>query len=80
MYTLIRVASGLVLEAVILQRSKRRMRLVVPEFTDAIEVKRIGPGWLLESGEAVDFEFLAALEQQVRTAPGSSGKVSTAAS
>lgn len=80
MYTLIRVASGLVLEAVILQRTKRVMRIIVPEFADTLEVKRIGPDWLLESGEAVEFEFLAAMEQQARSEPTPSYKVSTAAS
>ena len=61
MYSLMSVAAGMVLEAVIVHRTRNRMRVIVPGFSDALELRRSGQAWFTEVGEPVEFEFLADL-------------------
>lgn len=58
MYVLITLPAGLVLEAVVLSKGKRRMRIAVPEFSDSLELRQIDSRWTLD-GAPVDFEFIA---------------------
>jgi hypothetical protein len=60
MYTLIGYPSGIVLEGVIVSRTRNRMRVVAAGRPDALELKRVGNEWFSESGEKIEFEFLAA--------------------
>jgi len=59
MFALISLGSGIMLEAIVVQSTPNRMRLVAPEFSDALELKRRGHTWWME-GRAVQFEFLSA--------------------
>jgi hypothetical protein len=60
MYTLISYPAGIVIEGVILSRTRDRMRVAVAGMPDALELRRTGNDWLTDSGEKVQFEFLAA--------------------
>ena len=70
-YTLMTFAAGITVEAVILARTSRRMRVVVPGLPDAIELRRSGSQWLAPDHQAVDFDFLMPTWQAdgVLTAP-----------
>lgn len=61
MYLLLTLPAGVVLEAIVLYQMKDRMRIVVPEFSDSLELQRIDGRWVLD-GDAVQFEFLAATQ------------------
>jgi len=60
MYTLMSVAAEMV-EAVIVHRTRNRMRVIAPGYSDALELRRDGQTWWTEAGEPVQFEFLADL-------------------
>ena len=60
MYTLISYPAGVIIEAVIVSRTEDRMRVVAAGLPDALELRRSDQNWLMESGEAIQFEFLAA--------------------
>jgi len=59
MYTLISYPVGVVIEGVIVSRTRNRMRVVAAGMPDALELRRTGSNWLTENGEEVQFEFLA---------------------
>ena len=59
MYTWISYSAGIVIEGVIVSRTRNRMRVVAAGMPDALELRRAGQKWLTENGEAVQFEFLA---------------------
>ena len=61
MYALISCPAGIVLEAVIVSRTRNRMRVFAAGFPDVIELRRTGPRWSTENGEQVEFEFLGAI-------------------
>ena len=67
MYTLISHPAGIVLEAVIVSRTRSRMRVVAAGLSDALELRRNGQDWFMENGEQVQFEFLAAVSPIART-------------
>lgn len=60
MYTLISYPVGILIEGVILSRTRDRMRVAVAGMPDALELRRIGNNWLTDSGEKIQFEFVAA--------------------
>jgi hypothetical protein len=59
LYTLISYPAGIIIEAVIVNRTRNRMRVVAPGLSDAFELRRNGQNWLADTGEEVQFEFLA---------------------
>jgi hypothetical protein len=61
MYALLSYPAGIILEAVIVSRTRNRMRAVAAGLADALELKRTRSGWLTESGETVELEFVAAV-------------------
>jgi hypothetical protein len=58
MYTLIRFASGVIVEGVVLAKGRNRVRAAVAGFSDTIELRRSGLQWLTATGEPVEFDFL----------------------
>lgn len=79
MYSLIGFSNSVVVEAVVIHATKRRIRAVVAGLDDAIELRRVGSQWYSENGEVVTFEFLASDAPEV-TATASHPLVSRAAS
>jgi hypothetical protein len=59
MYALITDPAGIIVEVVVLATRRNRMRIAAAGFPDAFELRLSGGRWLTESGEAVEFEFLA---------------------
>lgn len=59
MLTLLTVCDGTTIEAVIVHRTRSRMRAIAPGLSDALDLRRNGRGWSLDSGEPVQFEFFA---------------------
>ena len=59
MLTLISVYGSAMFEAVIVHRTRNRMRVIAPGFSDALELRRRQQSWFMDSGEPVQFEFLA---------------------
>jgi hypothetical protein len=60
MYTLISYSSGIVIEGVIVSSTRNRMRVVAAEMGDALKLRRSGKGWITDTGESVELEFVAA--------------------
>jgi hypothetical protein len=58
MYTLISYPAGVVIEGVIVSRTRNRMRVVAAGMPDALELRRTGSDWFTENGEEIRFEFL----------------------
>lgn len=58
MYTVIRQRDGSMVEAVVLDITRSRVRLAPAGFDDAIELRRHGLDWLDERNEPVQFGFL----------------------
>ena len=58
MYSLIGFSGSVIVEAFVYQTSKNRMRAVVAGLRDALELRRLGSGWISEYGETVTFEFV----------------------
>lgn len=61
MYVLLSIASGIVLDAIVMQRTAKWMRVIAPGFSDVLELRRKGQTWLMEGDKPVEFEFLADL-------------------
>jgi hypothetical protein len=59
MYTVIDYGNGALIEAVIVSRSAGRMRLAVAGMADALEIVRRGTKWLTDSGQELEFAFIA---------------------
>lgn len=59
MYTLISYPFGTIIEGVIVSQTPTRMRVLAAGLSDALELRRAATGWIMENGEAVQFEFLA---------------------
>ena len=57
-YTLISYPAGVVIEGVIVSRTRNKMRVLAPGIADALELKRSGNDWL-ENGKKVELEFIA---------------------
>ncbi len=58
MYVLFQYPVGVVVEGVVLANGKNRMRVVVPGFADAIELKRSGANWITSDRQCVELEFI----------------------
>jgi len=61
MYLLMTYLSGITVEAIMLHKSKGRLRVAIAGFSDAVELRRSGQRWLAE-GHPVELEFLQSLE------------------
>jgi len=61
MYALLSYPGGIILEAVLVSRTRNRMRVVASGLPEAFEVKRTSTGWLTDAGDQVEFEFVAAI-------------------
>ena len=59
MYALITDPAGSIVEVVVLATGPNRMRVAAAGFPDAFELRLSDGRWLTETGEAVEFEFLA---------------------
>jgi hypothetical protein len=59
MYALISYPAGIIVEAVIVNRSRNRLRVVAAGFSDAFELRCVGTQWLTDGGEPVELEFVA---------------------
>ena len=59
MYALITDPAGIIVEVVVLATGPNRMRVAAAGFPDAFELRLSDGRWLTETGEAVEFEFLA---------------------
>ena len=59
MYSLIGFSNAVVVEAFVYRTGENRMRAVVAGLRDALELKRLGSGWISEYGETVSFEFVS---------------------
>lgn len=57
MYILIRYEVGVVVEGVVLAQRKDRLRVAVPGFSDILELKRAGAGWMA-ARQHVEIEFM----------------------
>ncbi len=64
MYTLIRLANGNTVEAVVLANTRSWMRLAAAGLDDVVELRRCGLDWLDEHDEPVQFGFLLATDDQ----------------
>lgn len=60
MYTLMSVSGGTLFEAILVYRTRNRMRVIAPGFSDALELRRRGQTWSTETGATVEFAVLAA--------------------
>ncbi len=69
MYTLIRLPDGNIVEAVVLARTRSRMRLAAAGYTDVVELRLCGLDWLDEGNEPVQFGFLLATDDRSVEAP-----------
>jgi hypothetical protein len=58
MYTVIRQRDGSIVEAIVLDITRSRIRLAPAGLDDAIELRRYGLDWLDERNEPVQFGFL----------------------
>jgi hypothetical protein len=79
MYTLISIPAGMVMEAVVVQRTRDRMRLIAPGFSDALELRRRGQNWFMDGGGQIEFEFLGDFAAENRN-PISTARVACAGS
>jgi hypothetical protein len=59
MYAIITDPAGIIVEVVVLATRWNRMRVAAPGFPDAFELRLSDGRWLTETGEGVEFEFLA---------------------
>jgi hypothetical protein len=59
MYALITDPAGIIVEVVVLATRRNRMRVAAAGLPDAFELRLSDGRWLTETGEAVEFEFLA---------------------
>ena len=64
MYTLIGFPGGIIVEAVVLAKGANHMRVAAAGFSDAFELRRSGDGWVTETGESVEIEFLLASSRE----------------
>ena len=64
MYILIRCSNSEVVEAVVLAVGRDRLRVAIAGENDVREFTRSGSLWRVETGESVEFEFIAAGEAQ----------------
>jgi hypothetical protein len=80
LYTWIRYPEGAILEGLIANRSRNRMRILAAGLPDALELKRKGTRWLTDRGEQVELEFLAAISPLVEEAAASNAAICVAGS
>lgn len=71
MYMLIRFPVGIIVEAVVLAKSKNRMRVAPAGFPDALELRRSGSQWYAANGQPVEFDFLMSDSRQSVALPKS---------
>ena len=64
MYLILRDSNSQVFEALVLDHRSDRLRVAIPGDDDARELIRFGSDWFYETGERVQFEFMAAGEAQ----------------
>ena len=69
MYLLIGYPAGIIAEGVVLATGRNRLRVAVADFSDTVELKRIGAQWFAAKGEPVEFDFLMSDARQAVTAP-----------
>jgi len=69
MYMMFRYASGRRAEAVVLSSSRERMRIVVRNCNDTIELRLVGGRWVPPSGNPIEIESLIA-DNHTATAGG----------
>jgi hypothetical protein len=67
--------TGRTFEALLLALSPTRMRLVIPEFTDSVEMEYKYGYWTAEDGRQLEFCGLIADEQTARLLPNLVGSV-----
>jgi hypothetical protein len=58
MYTVIRQHNGSIVEAVVLDLTRSRIRLAAVGADDVVELRRCGADWLDQRNEPVQFGFL----------------------
>ena len=63
MHVTLRNHTGINVDAIVLAACRDRMRVVVPNSADTIELRRKNKQWMTESGDPVEFEFMMADEQ-----------------
>jgi hypothetical protein len=80
MYAMICCPGGIIVEAVILSRTRDRMRVVAAGLSDALDLRRSGRDWSMDTGEPVQFEFLAAASPVAREAASPAAIVRSAGS
>ena len=74
MYIVIRYASGIIVEAVVLAKGRDRLRAAVAGLLDTVELRRDGARWFTADREPVEFDFLMSDVYQAERV-GSSGPV-----
>ena len=74
MYTLIRYAGGIIVEAVVLAQGEDRLCVAAKGFLDTVELSRVGARWFTADRELVEFDFLMSDAYQAEGV-GSSGPV-----
>jgi hypothetical protein len=58
MYMILRYANGRREEAVLLRATRERMKVIVRDREDTLELNLIGTQWISESGSAVEIESI----------------------
>ncbi len=62
MYTVIRQPDGSIVEAVVLDITRSRIRLAAVGLSEVVELRRFGLDWIDERNQPVQFGFLLVLD------------------
>ena len=65
----IRIGSHFVLRGILLSLSGDAIRVALEDCGDAAEYRRIGNGWIAETGESVEIELLTKAESKQLSVP-----------
>ena len=63
MQAMVLYETGFRSEAILLAASKNRLRLILRDGNDTIELRRIHGQWVLSDGASVEFEFIIAADE-----------------
>ena len=58
MYTVLRYARGIIVEAVVLAKGRDSLRVAAAGTPDTVELRRVGAQWFTADRELVEFDFL----------------------